>query len=100
MCSLFIKCVHVSACLIALLFIIALLITHVHTHIQTHTKWQQRKEALETLLKLTGNPKLEPGEYGELMRMLKKVQCSHYNAIMYLLLVYTYVRRLSVRILM
>ena len=41
--------------------------------VQTHTKWQQRKEALETLLKLTGNPKLEPGEYGELMRMLKKV---------------------------
>ena len=49
---------------------------HAYISVQTHTKWQQRKEALETLLKLTGNPKLEPGEYGELIRMLKKV-CIH-----------------------
>ncbi|XP_055925543.1 cytoskeleton-associated protein 5-like isoform X1 [Argiope bruennichi] len=35
-------------------------------------KWQERKEVLETLLQLTTNVKLEPGDYGDLVRVLKK----------------------------
>uniref|UniRef100_A0A667Y8P5 Cytoskeleton associated protein 5 n=1 Tax=Myripristis murdjan TaxID=586833 RepID=A0A667Y8P5_9TELE len=39
-------------------------------------KWQERKEALEALDALTKNPKLEAGDYGDLVRALKKVpQC-------------------------
>ncbi|XP_053741131.1 cytoskeleton-associated protein 5 isoform X3 [Synchiropus splendidus] len=36
-------------------------------------KWQERKEALEAVETLTKNPKLENGEYGDLVRALKKV---------------------------
>lgn len=36
-------------------------------------KWQERKEALEALDKLTSNPKLEPGQYGEVCAVLKKI---------------------------
>ncbi|XP_062581374.1 cytoskeleton-associated protein 5-A-like [Saccostrea cucullata] len=36
-------------------------------------KWQERKEALEALEKLTSNPKLEGGDYGQLVRALLKV---------------------------
>ncbi|XP_044257889.1 protein mini spindles [Tribolium madens] len=36
-------------------------------------KWQERKEALETLEKLVQTPKLQSGEYGDLVRALKKV---------------------------
>uniref|UniRef100_A0A667YI12 Cytoskeleton associated protein 5 n=1 Tax=Myripristis murdjan TaxID=586833 RepID=A0A667YI12_9TELE len=36
-------------------------------------KWQERKEALEALDALTKNPKLEAGDYGDLVRALKKV---------------------------
>ncbi|KAM6973183.1 cytoskeleton-associated protein 5 [Aplochiton taeniatus] len=36
-------------------------------------KWQERKEALEALEILAKNPKLENGEYGDLVRALKKV---------------------------
>lgn len=36
-------------------------------------KWQERKEALEALEELCKNPKLENGDYGELVRTLKKV---------------------------
>lgn len=36
-------------------------------------KWQERKEALEALETLVKNPKLENGDYGELIRALKKV---------------------------
>ncbi|KAL4642009.1 cytoskeleton-associated protein 5 isoform X1 [Arapaima gigas] len=36
-------------------------------------KWQERKEALEALEALTKNPKLENGDYGDLVRALKKV---------------------------
>ena len=36
-----------------------------------------RKEALEALEKLVSNPKLEGGQYGELMGALKKVSTSH-----------------------
>lgn len=35
-------------------------------------KWQERKEVLETLLQLTTNVKLEAGDYGDLVRVLKK----------------------------
>lgn len=36
-------------------------------------KWQERKEALEVLEKLACNPKLEGGDYGQLVRALQKV---------------------------
>lgn len=36
-------------------------------------KWQERKEAMEALEQLVANPKLQPGEYGDLVRALKKV---------------------------
>ncbi|XP_047658144.1 cytoskeleton-associated protein 5 isoform X2 [Tachysurus fulvidraco] len=36
-------------------------------------KWQERKEALEAIEVLTKNPKLEAGDYGDLVRALKKV---------------------------
>lgn len=36
-------------------------------------KWQERKEALEALEKLLKHPKLENGDYGDLVRALKKV---------------------------
>ena len=36
-------------------------------------KWQERKEAMEAVEKLVANPKLQSGEYGDLVRALKKV---------------------------
>ncbi|XP_062856912.1 cytoskeleton-associated protein 5 isoform X2 [Trichomycterus rosablanca] len=36
-------------------------------------KWQERKEALEAVEALTKNPKLEAGDFGDLVRALKKV---------------------------
>ncbi|KAJ3596332.1 hypothetical protein NHX12_002741 [Muraenolepis orangiensis] len=36
-------------------------------------KWQERKEALEAVEMLAKNPKLEGGDYGDLVRALKKV---------------------------
>ncbi len=36
-------------------------------------KWQERKEAMEAIEQLVANPKLAPGEYGDLVRALKKV---------------------------
>uniref|UniRef100_A0A3Q3VRP5 TOG domain-containing protein n=1 Tax=Mola mola TaxID=94237 RepID=A0A3Q3VRP5_MOLML len=36
-------------------------------------KWQERKEALEAVEALSKNPKLEIGDYGDLVRALKKV---------------------------
>ena len=35
-------------------------------------KWQLRKEALDALFPLSQNPKLAPGDYNELIRVLKK----------------------------
>lgn len=40
---------------------------------QEAKKWQERKEALEAVEALTKNPKLESGDYGDLVRALKKV---------------------------
>lgn len=40
-------------------------------------KWQERKEAMDGLEKLlTDSPKLEAGDYGDLVRALKKVRLS------------------------
>lgn len=36
-------------------------------------KWQERKEALEALEVLVKSPKLESGDYGDVVRALKKV---------------------------
>lgn len=36
-------------------------------------KWQERKEAVEILFPLTQNPKLEQGDYHDLMKVLRKV---------------------------
>ncbi|TSQ92631.1 Cytoskeleton-associated protein 5 [Bagarius yarrelli] len=36
-------------------------------------KWQERKEALEAVEALAKNPKLEGGDYGDMVRALKKV---------------------------
>lgn len=41
--------------------------------LQEAKKWQERKEALEAVEALTKNPKLENGDYGDLVRALKKV---------------------------
>ena len=50
--------------------------------IQENKKWQARKEALEALEKLVSSPKLEAGQYGELVGSLKKVHsvfCTTWN---------------------
>lgn len=39
-------------------------------------KWQERKESLEALETLVKNPKLENGDYGDVIRALKKVLTS------------------------
>lgn len=41
-------------------------------------KWQERKEAMDELEKLLQNPKLENGDYGDLVRALKKVLVKFY----------------------
>lgn len=45
-------------------------------------KWQERKEALEVLDTLVKHPKLENGDYGDLVRALKKV-CIHFIILYY-----------------
>ncbi|XP_072291892.1 cytoskeleton-associated protein 5 isoform X2 [Eucyclogobius newberryi] len=45
-------------------------------------KWQERKEALEAVEALVKNPKLENGDYGDLVRALKKVVGKDANAIL------------------
>ncbi len=35
-------------------------------------KWQERKEAMDLLQQLTSNPKLETGDYSELVKTLRK----------------------------
>jgi len=41
--------------------------------LQESKKWQERKEALDALLKLAEAPKIENADYHELIRILKKV---------------------------
>ncbi|XP_059352575.1 cytoskeleton-associated protein 5-like isoform X2 [Daphnia carinata] len=36
-------------------------------------KWQERKEAMDALEQLVANPKLQTGDYGDLVRALKKI---------------------------
>nr|XP_058951305.1 cytoskeleton-associated protein 5-like isoform X2 [Pocillopora verrucosa] len=48
-------------------------------------KWQARKEALEALEKLASNPKLEGGQYGELLGSLKKIISKDANVIVVVL---------------
>ncbi|XP_040572755.1 cytoskeleton-associated protein 5 [Lepeophtheirus salmonis] len=44
-------------------------------------KWQARKEALDTLLPLTKTPKIVPGDFNELVLVLKKVISKDTNVI-------------------
>ncbi|KAL7034400.1 hypothetical protein ACKWTF_007947 [Chironomus riparius] len=45
-------------------------------------KWQERKESLEALEPLVTNPKLENGDYGDLVRALKKVITKDSNVVL------------------
>ncbi|XP_022338484.2 cytoskeleton-associated protein 5-like [Crassostrea virginica] len=45
-------------------------------------KWQERKEALEALEKLTNNPKIEGGDFGQLVRALQKVIAKDTNVML------------------
>lgn len=45
-------------------------------------KWQERKESLEALQTLLQNPKIESGDYGEMVKALKKVLTKDTNVIL------------------
>lgn len=45
-------------------------------------KWQERKEALEALEPLLQNPKLQNGDYGDLVKALKKVISKDTNVVL------------------
>lgn len=45
-------------------------------------KWQERKESLEALDTLLQNPKLQTGDYGEIVRALKKVITKDTNVVL------------------
>ncbi|XP_055620315.1 protein mini spindles isoform X2 [Toxorhynchites rutilus septentrionalis] len=45
-------------------------------------KWQERKESLEALETLLQNPKLTPGDYGDIVRALKKVISKDTNVVL------------------
>lgn len=45
-------------------------------------KWQERKEALEALQALLQNPKLESGDYGDVVKALKKVLTKDTNVVL------------------
>lgn len=45
-------------------------------------KWQDRKEAMESIEPLLQNPKLESGDYGDLVRALKKIISKDTNVIL------------------
>ncbi|XP_055685524.1 protein mini spindles [Lutzomyia longipalpis] len=45
-------------------------------------KWQERKEALESIEKLVQHPKLESGDYGELIKVLKKILTKDTNVVL------------------
>lgn len=45
--------------------------------LQEAKKWQERREVLEAVEALTKNPKLENGDFGDLVRALKKVKTFH-----------------------
>lgn len=60
--------------------------------LQEAKKWQERKEALEAVELLVKNPKLESGDYADLVKVLKKVinktQSAH--MVYYLIVIYLY----------
>lgn len=45
-------------------------------------KWQERKESLEVLQTLLQNPKIESGDYGEMVKALKKVLTKDTNVVL------------------
>lgn len=45
-------------------------------------KWQERKESLDALEVLLQNPKLQPGDYGDVVRALKKVVTKDSNVVL------------------
>lgn len=45
-------------------------------------KWQERKESLEALQTLLENPKIEPGDFGEMVKALKKVLTKDSNVVL------------------
>lgn len=45
-------------------------------------KWQERKEVLDALDTLLQNPKLESGDYGDVVRALKKVVSKDTNVVL------------------
>ncbi|XP_052066786.1 cytoskeleton-associated protein 5-like [Mytilus californianus] len=45
-------------------------------------KWQERKEALDALLKLVENPKIENGDFGPLVKCISKVIAKDTNVIL------------------
>ncbi|GAB0097358.1 protein mini spindles [Sergentomyia squamirostris] len=45
-------------------------------------KWQERKESLEVLEPLVQSPKLEPGDYADLIKALKKVLTKDTNVVL------------------
>ena len=66
--------------LLVLLFLLLLFLLHHPSpspssfSSQADSKWKERKEVLEAILPLAQSPKLEPGDYGELVKALKKVR--------------------------
>ena len=50
---------------------------------QEAKKWQDRKEALEQLQKLTDNPKIENGDFGAVIRVLIKVSICHASLVQF-----------------
>ena len=53
-----------------------------HFVMQEAKKWQERREALEEVQKLVSNPKLESGDYADLVRALKKVVSKDSNVML------------------
>ena len=50
--------------------------------VQEMKKWQERKEALSTIEKLVDTPKIENGDFGDLVRAIKKVIAKDSNAML------------------
>ena len=49
--------------------------------LQESAKWQERRESLDVCLKLVTAPKLEQGDYHDLMKAIKKVRVMELNGI-------------------
>lgn len=45
-------------------------------------KWQERKESLDALQALLENPKIEPGDFGEMVKALKKILTKDSNVVL------------------